>query len=184
MRHYPSCPGSGGLHIHTAPIPPLRLAGVLGNAVAVGIHVANSEICAGYGPGLRAKIAPLTQQIRIVDGGDFHVPAQCFSWALVDTDPLLVHPRNVVGSPRGAHFRGLQVMHICFARAGIADRTSLCESTQIVLSMRIAEPGRSLEVAQPVWEILSTIQTVFQHHAKVALGPSVALARGLLQPRP
>src|SRR5208282_1624658 len=86
--------------------------------------------------------------------------------------------------PTQNHFRGLQVMHICFARAGITDQTTLCESTQIVLSIRIAETGRSLKVSQPVREILSNIQAILQCHAKVALGTSVALARCLLQPRP
>jgi len=52
--------------------------------------------------------------------------------------PRFVHSRNVVCSPRGSHFRGLEVMHICFARAGITDQPTLCELTQIVLRIPIA----------------------------------------------
>jgi hypothetical protein len=42
----------------------------------------------------------------------------------------------------------------------------------------------SLKVSQPFRAIFRDIQTTTQHYAKVALGPSISLARGLLQPRP
>ena len=75
-------------------------------------------------------------------------------------------------------------MHIGFARARIAGQTTLCQLTQIVLSIPIAQTRGGLKVSQPVRLILRDIQTSSQHYAKVALGPSIALARCLLQPRP
>src|SRR6266699_17315 len=75
-------------------------------------------------------------------------------------------------------------MHICFARARITGQTTLCQLTQIVLSIPIAQTRGSLKVSQPVRANLRDIQTTSEYYAKVALGPSVALARCLLQPRP
>jgi hypothetical protein len=138
-----SYPCTGGFDIHTALTPLFRLAGALGNTDAVGIHVCDPEVRAGYGAGLRAKIAPLTLQIRTADGRHFHVQAQCFSRALLNTDPAFVHFYNVECSPCGAHFRGLQVRHICFARAGITDQTTPFEQPICRIGLSLAPAHRS-----------------------------------------